>query len=68
VFGSHEKITKRKNQSLANVAGIRQRPVAVAGFRRKSLTGFRPESSGSGLINGQNLPDPGRFGQIRLDQ
>jgi hypothetical protein len=39
VFGSHEKITKCKNKSLANVAGIRQRPVAVARFQRETLTG-----------------------------
>jgi hypothetical protein len=54
VFGSHEKITKCKNQSLTNVAGIRQCPVAVAGFRQKSLTG-----------SGHIRPDPSHFGQIR---
>jgi len=51
MFGSHKKITKCKNHSWANVAGIRQRPVAVAGFWRGSLTG-------SGWINSRIRPDP----------
>jgi hypothetical protein len=33
-FGSHEKITKSEN---ATIAGIRQRPVTVAGIRRACL-------------------------------
>jgi hypothetical protein len=49
VFGLHEKITKGEN---AFVVGIRQRPVAIAGFR--------PDSCGSGQI----LSDPGHFGRI----
>jgi len=39
---------------LANVARIRQRPVTVAGFRRESLTGFRPDLG----CFGQILPVP----------
>jgi hypothetical protein len=75
VFGSHEKITKCKNQSLANAAGIWQCPVAVVGFWRENLIGsghngrirsysagifrIRPYSVGSIQIR----PNPGRFGQ-----
>jgi hypothetical protein len=36
-----------QKSEVANVAGIRQRPVAVVGFRRERLTG-----------SGRNLPDP----------
>jgi len=73
-FGSHEKITKIEN---ANVAGIRQRPVAVAGIRRACLAESgqncripaghlraRSDPAGSGHIR----PDSGHFGQIRPDQ
>jgi hypothetical protein len=52
-----KKLQKCKNQSLANVCGIRQRPVAVAGFRRKSLAGSRPF-----------WPDPAEIFRIRPDQ
>jgi hypothetical protein len=44
--------------------------VAIAGFRRAGLAGFRPDSSGSGHIRadlghfGQIRPDPSRTGQI----
>jgi hypothetical protein len=48
VFGLHEKITKCKNQSLANVAGILQR------LARK-FDRIRLESSRSGRINGRIL-------------
>jgi hypothetical protein len=51
VFGSHEKITKCKNLSLANIDGIRSRPVVVAGFRGESLTR-------SGRIQPDQWPDP----------
>jgi len=67
----HEKITKGEN---AIVAGIRQRPVAVAGLWRAYLAGssqncripagsrpFWPYPAGSIQIQ----PDPGHFGQIR---
>jgi hypothetical protein len=60
-FGSHEKITKREN---AAVAGIRQRPIAVAGFRGACLAGFLLDSFDSCQIR----PDSGHFGQIRLYQ
>jgi hypothetical protein len=54
-FGSHEKITKSEN---ATVAGIQQRPVAVAGIRQACLAGsdqIRPDFghlARSGRING----------------
>jgi hypothetical protein len=67
-----QKNYKMQKSELANAAGIRKRPVAVAGFR--------PETFGSGLfwpdpteifriwpnqwqdpvISGRNLPDPAR--------
>jgi hypothetical protein len=59
-----------KNQSLANAAGIRQHPVAVAGFQRESLTG----SDKNGRIKSyppKSLPfgpDPAEIFQIQLDQ
>jgi hypothetical protein len=52
-----------KNQSLANVTGIRQRPVAVAGFRRERLI----RSGQNGRIRSYpagSWPNLGRFGQI----
>jgi hypothetical protein len=52
-FGSHKKITKGEN---ATVVGIRQRPVAVVGFRQARLAG-----------SGQNCrtpPDPVKSCQI----
>jgi hypothetical protein len=81
VFGSHEKITKCKNQSLANVAGIQQRPIDVAGFQRQSLSGSGQNGrihAGIFRINGwirsypagsrPFWPDPTGIFRIRPDQ
>jgi hypothetical protein len=67
MFGSHEKITKCKNQSLTNVAGIPQRPVAVSGFRRESLIGsdwIRSYPVGSRPF----WPNPAEIFRIQQDQ
>jgi hypothetical protein len=77
-FGSHEKIMKSENTT---VAGIRQRPVVVAGIRRTCPAGHlraRSDPAGSGHFgrisagsvagSGQIRPDSGHFGQIRPGQ
>jgi len=46
-FGTPEKIAKDEN---AIVVGIRQRPVAVVGFRRACLAGFQPDPSKFGRL------------------
>jgi hypothetical protein len=61
-FGSHKKITKRENTS---VAIIRQQPDSGEHVWSKpaKMARFRQDSSGSCQIR----TNPGHFGQIRLD-
>jgi hypothetical protein len=59
---------KCKNQSLVNAARIRQRPVAVAGFRRESLTEsgwIRSYPAGIFRIRPDQWQDPPGLARIR---